>query len=229
MNNHKICFIICSNDELTTRECVLYISHLIVPVGFEVQVLTVTGAKSMTAGYNEGMAQTDAKYKVYLHQDVYLVNCHFIEDILKIFTENSRIGMIGVVGNTSLAEDGGAWSDGMWRRIGKVYLDIVVQKDYSLFKNVNKPYEEVVVLDGLLIATQYDLPWRDDLFAGWDFYDCSQALEFIRNGYKVVVPYMDKPWCLHDNDVLNLDQYDKWRRVFVREYYEDYMKWNREH
>ncbi len=54
------------------------------------------------------------------------------------------------------------------------------------------------MIDGMLMATQYDLPWREDLFMRWDSYDASQSQEFIRHGYQVVVPAMDHPWCLHD-------------------------------
>ena len=68
------------------------------------------------------------------------------------------------------------------------------------------------------IATQYDIMWREDLFTGWDFYDVSQGEEFRRNGYKVVVPYMDKSWCIHDDGFLNLSRYDEFRDIFLKEY-----------
>ena len=226
MNDKKICFIICSNDSFATSECLLYINNLHIPEGYEIDVLTVEEADSMTSGYNEAMASTDAKYKVYLHQDVYITNKRFLSDILNIFTNHKDVGMIGIVGNTSIAENGAPWSDGQWRRIGKLYIDVIKDKAYSLWGDAIKPYQEVVVVDGLLMATQYDLPWREDLFGGWDFYDCSQSLEFIRKGYKVVIPYMDKPWCLHDNDKLHMQNYEKWRQVFEKEYKSDYMNWN---
>ena len=35
---------------------------------------------------------------------------------------------------------------------------------------------EVEGVDGLLMATQYDIPWREDLFDGWDFYDLVHPL-----------------------------------------------------
>ena len=223
MNNKKISFIICSNDEFATKECITYIDLLDIPTGYTVDVILINDANSMTSGYNEGMQSSDAKYKVYMHQDVYILNKNFLHDLLDIFSDNS-VGMFGLVGNTSLAPDGGAWSDGMHRRVGQVYLDTILDKSISIFGKTSSPYTEVIGLDGLLMATQYDIPWREDLFKGWDFYDLSQSLEFIRAGYKVVVPYMETPWALHDNDVLNLSNYDKWREVFKKEYYNDYSK-----
>lgn len=50
------------------------------------------------------------------------------------------------------------------------------------------------------------------------FYDVSQGEEFRRNGYKVVVPYMDKSWCIHDDGFLNLSRYDEFRDIFLKEY-----------
>ncbi len=46
--------------------------------------------------------------------------------------------------------------------------------------NVKNDYEQVRVIDGLIMVTQYDLPWREDLFLGWHFYDVSQCLEFLK-------------------------------------------------
>lgn len=42
-------------------------------------------------------------------------------------------------------------------------------------------------IDGLLMAAQYDVEWREDLFRGFHFYDTSQSLEFQKHGYQVGV------------------------------------------
>ena len=57
---------------------------------------------------------------------------------------------------------------------------------------------EVQAIDGMLMVTKDDVPWREDLFDGWDFYDSSQSFEFTRRGYKIVVPEQKKPWCAHE-------------------------------
>ena len=79
--------------------------------------------------------------------------------------------------------------------------------DYEYPEEAKHGVIEVEASDGLLMVTQYDFPWRDDLFDKWDFYDVSQSLEFIRHGYKVVVPYMETPWCIHDDGFVNLKNY----------------------
>lgn len=229
MNPQKICFIMCSNDKIQADECRLYIEQLLIPDGYGVEVMVVTEAGSMTSGYNEAMNVSDAKYKVYLHHDVLIIKPDFLQTMLAIFQEHPEVGMFGVVGNQSIAEDGGMWSDGTWRRTGEILVDRVYERDYSFFAKAEGEISEVIALDGLLMATQYDIPWREDLFQGWDYYDASQSVEFWKAGYKVVVPFMDVPWCLHENDLLNMAEYDKWRDVFVREYWDYYERWMEEH
>jgi hypothetical protein len=44
-------------------------------------------------------------------------------------------------------------------------------------------------------------------------------MEFIRKGYKVVVPLMEKPVCVHDDGlILNLINYDNNRKKYLEEY-----------
>lgn len=214
MNEKKVCFIMCANDEQYEEECIRYIHHLNVPEGYEIEQLSVWGAASMAAGYNEGMQQSDAKYKVYLHQDVFVVYKNFIIDLLHVF-EDDEIGMIGMVGSPVMPKEGVMWAG---TRIGELFTSNVKEAGPALIGEVPKPYGEVEAVDGLLIATQADIPWREDVFKGWDFYDISQSMEFRKRGYKVVVPYMEYPWCLHDDGFVNLDTYFKWREVFLREY-----------
>lgn len=214
MNNKKICFIMCVNNESYVKEQMRYLNALYVPEGYEIDVLTIWEAKSMTAGYNEGMRSTDAKYKVYLHQDVFIVNKNFLQDILNIFTD-SGIGMIGMVGVPVLPENGIMWND---ERVGMLYFNMNYQSGASVIGEIDGECAEVDAIDGLLMATQYDIPWREDLFQNWDFYDISQSQEFIRAGYKVVVPNQGEPWCIHDDGFMNLKNYFFNRKKFIAEY-----------
>lgn len=225
MDDKKFCFIMCANQKELADECLLYIEQLHVPDGFSVETKVIYNAKSMASGYNRAMRESDAKYKIYLHQDVLLIYRDILSKILEIFTAHQKIGLLGVVGNSSLEEDGCPWSGETERRIGGLRVDVVTHKENVVFAPVIGAYQAAVVLDGLFLATQYDVPWREDLFQGWDFYDCSQSLEFWRAGYQVVVPHMETPWCLHDNDIQNMEHYEQWRCIFEKEYAEDYLNW----
>lgn len=212
MNTKKFCFIICVNHEGYKKECLYYINRLHVPEGYEVDMLTISDAVSMTSGYNAAMQESDAKYKIYLHQDVFIVNRNFLTELLEVF-EDKSIGLIGMVGAPQLPEHAVMWYG---ERVGRIYTSNVVKAGMSVMGGTG--ICEVEAVDGLLMATQYVVPWREDLFTGWDFYDVSQSFEFRRKGYRVVVPAMEEPWCIHDDGFLNLSNYYNERKKFLSEY-----------
>ena len=210
----------CVNSQLFYEECIRYIERLVVPDGFEVDVIGVTEAESMTKGYNEAMQASDAKYKVYMHQDVFILYPYFLQSVLDIFEADEQIGMIGMVGAEKLAVDGVMWHE--WRR-GELYEGNIEDRfDMLSYENYQYQLEDglwnVQAIDGLIMITSKDIPWKEDVFDGWDYYDVSQSLEMIRAGYKVVVPEQILPWCLHDDGMLNLKNHDKYRRLCLQEY-----------
>lgn len=226
MNDKKICFIMCVNSQLFYEECIRYIQRLVIPEGYEVEVMGVTEAESITKGYNEAMQASDAKYKVYMHQDVFILYPYFLQSMLDIFASNEQIGMIGVIGAEKMSADGVMWNG--WR-VGKLYLgnieDCFDELSYETYRYRPKDgLWNVQAIDGLIMITSKDIPWREDIFDGWDFYDVSQSFEMIRSGYKVVVPEQILPWCLHDDGILNLRNYDKYRRKCLEEYPEFFNK-----
>lgn len=132
MDNHTIAFIICSNNDMLLNGCLLFINNLAVPNDITVQTIVVKEAASMTSGYNEAMNSSDAKYKIYLHQDVLITNKNFIYDILSVFEDNS-VDMLGVVGNTSLPESGCPWEFGENERIGEACMDHILFSEHKVF------------------------------------------------------------------------------------------------
>lgn len=215
MDCRKICFILCVNDWHYANEALYFINRLHVPKGYKIDILTVEDAKSMTAGYNEGMQASDAKYKVYLHQDVMIVEQDFIRKMLDCF-KNEKIGMVGLVGTISLDESKIMWNS---KQVGRVYNgNSYGMKDWNIGE-VEGEYQSVECIDGLLMATQYDIRWRDDVFKRWDFYDVSQSLEFRKAGYEVIVPHMDKPWCIHDGGYVDLKYFYEERDKLLKEYF----------
>lgn len=217
MNDKKFCFIVCSNSQLFMEECQLYIEQLYIPEEHEVQLLTIENAKSMAAGYNEAMESTDAKYKIYLHQDVFIINKYFLYHILEIFNQDEEIGLIGMVGSKQMPSSGVMWNA---RQIGNIYS----RQEYNLVEEAEylqsiQSIEDVEAVDGLCMITSKDIYWREDIFDGWDFYDASQSAEFLRAGYRVVVPTVVHPWCLHDDgQILSMWNYDKYRKKYLEEY-----------
>ena len=218
MNNNRVDFIICYNDNLCYCECELYINALIVPENIEIGIIGIDDAVSLAEGYNRGMHSSDAKYKVYLHQDVFIINPHFIEDVIAMFKEDDSIGMIGVLGKSEREISACYWKT--WDT-GRTYAATPATNVDMNFQCQNKGIQNVVVIDGMIMITQYDVEWREDVLDGFDYYDISQSEEFLRSGYRIVIPFQEKSWCLHDCGVTKLTKYDHYRKIFC-EHYKDF-------
>ena len=216
--NKKLCFIICVSDEELYNESLKYILNLNKTKDIEIEVLAIRKANSIASGYNKAMRKSDAKYKVYLHQDVFIINKNFIFDIIKLFDSNIQIGMIGVAGVDILPENGVWWESKSL--VGGIYDSHTGLMELYCWENDDQ-YKFVQAIDGLIIVTQYDLPWREDVFNGWHFYDISQSIEFAQKGYKIIVPNQNDPWCIHDCGIITLgEEYDKYRNLLLKEYFE---------
>ena len=213
----RIAFITCVNRPELYAEALLYMKQLRLPDGMEAEFIPVTGAESMCSGYNQGMAKTSAAYKVYVHQDALIVNKNFVFDLLKIFAADD-VGIVGMIGARKLPASG-VWWDAM-RTYGRVLHacepECVVET--ACMEPVGD-WLEMEALDGLLLATAVDVPWREDLFDGWHFYDVSMCKEMQRRGYKAVVPRQDSFWCIHCPKEKPLAaEYKTYQRRFLREY-----------
>lgn len=224
----KIAFIMAVNEEEMYEESVYYINHLNIPDNIEMEIIPVRGASSLTSAYNQGMQLTNARYKVYMHQDTRFINPYVIHEMMNLF-QNKEIGMIGVAGAEKLPKSG-VW----WSKLGnedenetsEVYMKLY-QADFwdriiSDKGGFLGDYARVEVLDGVMMATQYDIPWREDIFTGWHFYDISQCMEFNRKNLKVVVAAQQNMWCLHEGKtrIMDWESYQNERKKCIQEYIE---------
>lgn len=190
-----------------------------IPEGYEIETIAIENADSLTSGYNNAMKKSDAKYKVYLHQDNYILNNKFLYHVISLFEKYPTLGMLGVLGAKRIPGING-WPSSV--AYGTLYHSMRGKGNVDLlrYKNVRNEIEKVLAVDGIIMATQYDLEWREDLFKGWHFYDISQSLEFIKAGYDIGVPRQRTPWCFHDCGVLKVDGYEENRNILLQQYKE---------
>ena len=215
LNPQKIAFIICVDNENEFSEAALYLQHLHVPYGMEAEIIPIRGAKSMCMGYEQGRQCTDAKYKIYLHQDVLVIYKNLLEEVLTLF-RNPYIGLIGLAGCEKLP-DSGIWWDGDG-------IQNIVAHDLG-DGNIGMaggpvPCCEVEAADGVLLASQYDIPWRADILTGWHFYDISICQEYRRQGYKIMLPRQEEPWIIHQTRHTKAGaDYFLQQEIFLQHYY----------
>lgn len=205
-----VSFIIHKTDAVAYERLVNSLSKLNVPEGFSADVITVTGESSKAKAYNCGMNQTSAKYKIYVDENVTFDNENLLGDVVSIFQEDTKVGIVGVAGAKILPTSGIAYT--AKRRVGKMSYD---GRDIQ-WKSVDGRYEPVCSVDGLFFATQYDVYWREDLFCTDAYLDTSQCLEFRKNGYLAVVAAQEKPWVTNHGININFDSSS--RENFLNEY-----------
>ncbi len=222
MDIKKICFITCVNDYAIYNEALLYIQNLDVPDGYQVEVIDISEVSSTAEAYNEAMKMSDAKYKVYIQENVFIINKNIIHDIINLFKSNKEIGIIGIRGSKTISPSG-EWKDSR-KKYGKLYESTSGTMKLEEYEEILDQCEIVQAIDEAIIITQYDIPWREDIFDGWYYYNLSQCMEFIKNGYKAAIPKQEEPWCIYDSNDLNIyDEFDKYKYkdVFLDEYSKD--------
>ena len=159
--------------------------------GYEVELIEVPSGGAVAATYQRAMKASDAKYKVYLSSGSILLRPSFFHDMLQLFVQNPSIGAMGLVGTKQLSTTGIFEKSSLFK--GKLLFS-----DGSRFEgaDIEGSMDDVMVISGDMIATQYDIPWRMDLFQQDCFWAEAQCVEFKRKGYRVVVPRQKAAWLL---------------------------------
>lgn len=212
-------FIVCVNHPLWYEEMRRYIDALNYAKQYGVEVVPVYHAKSMAEGYNRGMKVAKGVYKIYLHQDVFLCNKNLLIEIKEFFENHRDAGMLGVAGTKQIPNNGIWWETEEGTKKQKLYIDVMGGIMNAAIPNENLNFQ-ATALDGVFLATAVDLPWREDLFTGFHFYDISQSFEMRKKGYSVYIPDQAETWCLHEqscNKELS-KAYDDERKIFIECY-----------
>lgn len=217
----KICFIMAVNNRKKASGALECIKNLKCPQGKKIEFIGLEHQQSMTAAYQQAMEQSNAKYKIYMHQDVTILRDDFLLHLIDEFSRYPQCGMVGVVGSRNLPANGIWWEDSYL--LGAIYDDHEGYVKRYCYNNENIGGSmEAAALDGLILCTQYDVDWRQDIFCGWDFYDISQCMEFRRCNLTVRVLGQSEPLVLHLCGQNLMKDYDIWRRKFLQEYAGDF-------
>lgn len=189
-----VAFLCAVTDDSLFARLTASIAELERPVGVEAEVFAVRGRMNLPRAYNRLLELSrECRYKVYVHQDVTFLNRRFIGDLLRLFRRRT-IGLVGMAGCRFLPPSY-VWWDGSGL-YGNVLEDYPDGPGLLTFEQPEGDYAAVECVDGLCIATQYDLAW-DEAIPGADFYDVAQSTRFLLRGYEVVVPRQPEPWCFH--------------------------------
>ena len=209
MNEKKIA-VIAQCDASGISAIRPYLAAIDVPQGYEVELIEVFADGNVAGTYQRAMEQSDAKYKVYLAAGSILLRLNFFEEMLRVFAD-PLIGVMGLVGAKQLSTTGLlATSPFVKGRL--LYAD---DTDFN-GADIDGEMEQVIAVSGDLIATQYDIPWRSDLFHSDCFFVEAQCIEFQRKGYRTALPKQEEAWLLAGKKEFQYDEAS--RNMFLDTY-----------
>ncbi|HDX7185427.1 TPA: glycosyltransferase [Clostridioides difficile] len=214
MNNKSICFIIPVKEERIYKECVFYIEHLNIPDDFSIEIVPVRNIESIPLAYNKIIDSSDSKYKVYINQNMFIINKNFIYDILKIF-EDSKIGMIGTIGFNSIPDTNSWLSSEM--KFGRIYNKHTGEMELCKFKDFEGNFKYVKFIHESIMITQYDVEWEEDFKESY-FYNMVQCMNFRIKNYDIVTCNQSKPWCTCYGSTNTCIKNEKERLKFLKKY-----------
>ena len=208
----KIAVIVARQGEELPQDLLMSIRLLEQPEGFTMELVEVEGKAGMAAAYGQAMEASAAKYKIYLDERVRILDPRLLVRIIRLFEKHADLGVVGISGTKLLPPDGIAFHS--TRRISSLRLG----EDARIVSwgTVLGEAEDVFAVDGFLMATQSDLPWRGDLFHGGAFFDAAQCLEFRRQGMRSAVLGQDAPLVEFLGESFPADEAG--RRAFLEEY-----------
>ena len=217
----KISIIFCTNNDTYSNECILYLKQLLVPENMTLDIIVVKQAPGMAAGYNYAMLHSNSGYKLYIHHDTFIIDYNLLHKLVKAFEFDTKIGMIGNTGSTHLTNTARWFESDIQYKRSNIYEDILlnIKRCNSLYTLSNLEYADAI--DGIFMATSYDVLWRQDLFDGWHYYDISQTYEYRKVSLKTVFTTSPPVMLLHETTTVKdpLDLYDKYQKIFINNYF----------
>lgn len=208
----KIAVIVARQGEALPSEFLMSLRLMEQPAGFTMELVEVEGRAGLAAAYGQAMEASTAKYKIYIDERVRILDSGLFARIVRLFEKRADLGLVGISGTKILSPDGIAFHS--TRRIGS--LRLAEEARTVSWGRVLGEVEDVLVVDGFLMATQVDLPWREDLFHGAAFFDAAQCLEFRRRGLRSAVLGQEEPLVEFLGESFPADEAG--RRAFLAEY-----------
>lgn len=187
--NKKICFIIRGENDFLCQEVLHYISYLTVPEGYKIEYTIKQG--KIGQAYESGMKETNATIKVYLDENIFLVDKKLLLDVVDIFEQNKYIDMIGALGYKIVRKNGKE----EYLRLGSCYKIGFGKGNENYDNSKMTRIEEVEMLDIRCLFTRGDLEWQ-----GID--DKVINKNQLHSGKEAMSVILEKrePWCLFDNE-----------------------------
>ena len=202
MNEKGIAILVWKRNEEHYANCIEGLRQLQYPAGYEVQVYTLTDQDTFTKQCSSVLAESDAKYKIYLSDEMRITALTFVQDMLNIFADGT-IGMIGFFGSTELPLSANIMDAP--NKYGSVFMPAGgVLEEMRFGEGTADVIADVRAILPSLFVTQYDVPW-DANYTGQYYAVQEQCRNFTRRGYRVVVPIVETPFCGYQSEEISFE------------------------
>ena len=185
------------------------------PAGYEAELFTLTAGKPYAVQANKALTLSDAKYKIYINDDMCLVQPRFFGELLAIF-KNAAVGMIGAWGSQSLPVDGNVLSS-VYKR-GAVYVPAEDGFSELRFGDATGKAADVRCILPSFFATQWDISW-DESYEKQYYAVLAHCRAFEEEGGRIVVPLTKNIWCAYQVKDISFDGSEADRKKFFTRYH----------
>lgn len=211
-----ISIITSSNNELLFNNFQNNIHDTIGIELYEIIKIENNGEMSLCKAYNEGIKSAKHPILVFAHIDIIFHVKNWGNLLIETFKNDTKIGMLGIAGSTYKSYIYSGWSlnnsktifKNTINKINDEYIHVTtkgekttivkskniedIKLQYDKRPTTEKGYVEVLLLDGMFLATKVDVinqyPFDEIIFNGFHGYDIDICFEISRN-YNIVVTY----------------------------------------
>lgn len=166
-------------------------------VAYEIIAIENEARFSISEAYNRGVEKAIYPFLCFVHEDVLFQTNHWGEHLVKIMTDDKKVGLIGVAGTKFKSSYPSAWGQSPFLsqyRCGQIIQRYKNNEEkYIDFKESSKlnETEEVMCVDGVFLFTKKEIfeKCRFDscMLTGFHGYDIDFSLQVHFQSYKVIV------------------------------------------
>jgi hypothetical protein len=186
----RISIIVCSKDPARSQ---IHRQNIRRTIGCEYEYIRIdnsAGAFGICHAYNQGVERSQGELLVFMHEDVFLLEEGWGRVLNGKFSEDAKLGMIGVAGCQYFSADRPSWV-----AAGRPFIHgkVIHQMDARMILTVyswEKSDQEAVAVDGLFSAIRRDVfnaaHFDEQTFDGFHFYDIDICMQ-VRKTHTIKV------------------------------------------
>lgn len=179
-------------------------------------LIKIDGSKfnNIAEAYNDGLKKSNYKIKVFIHDDIDLLNPNWVFKLLYAFANNPKCGLIGLVGTEKVNNFDNWWTAGEQYIYGsQLYRE---EKLLMNFKSINAQGKfDIECIDGCFMATNQNILFDTNLeYDGFlTAYEHDYCKQFKSLGYDIgLINHLSWHDCVTQGKIRNKIIFESYRK-----------------